>query len=184
MFTIASSLRYLFLSICFVALLSACTGSVSTPSSSTPTVIAQTPIPTATPTPTPAHTGQSADQILQGLKTHGLPIGESFTYTAENDVNKLLGRPGQYIGKLNFKDTRIPSTKHGIDISVPDGGSLEVFATATDAQNRFNYIQSISKSSPLFAEYEYRDGLVILRISSQLTPDQAKAYEDALKTLP
>ena len=182
MHTIMSPLRYLLMSICFVAVLSACTGSASTPTSSTPTVIAQTTIPTATPTPT--HMGQSADQILQGLKAHGLPIGESFTYTAENDVNKLLGRPGQYIGKLNFKDTRITSTERGIGISVRDGGSIEIFATVTDAQNRFTYIQAISKSSPLFAEYEYLDGLVILRISSQLTPVQAKAYEAALKALP
>src|SRR6266496_5060912 len=104
MHTIMSPLRYLLMSICFVAVLSACTGSASTPSSSTPTVIAQTTIPTATATP--AHMGQSADQILQGLMPHGLPIGESFTYTADKDVNKLLGRPGQYVGKLNFKDTR------------------------------------------------------------------------------
>jgi len=182
--TIMSPLRYLLMSICFVAVLSACTGSASTPSSSTPTVIAQTTIPTATPTPTPAHMGQSADQILQGLKAHGLSISESFTYTADNDVNKLLGRPGQYVGKLNFKDTRITSTERGIGISVRDGGSIEIFATITDAQNRFTYIQAISKSSPLFAEYEYLDGLVILRISSQLTPVQAKAYEAALKALP
>ncbi len=180
MHTIMSPLRYLLMSICFVAVLSACTGSASTPSSSTPTVIAQTTIPTATP----AHMGQSADQILQGLMPHGLPIGESFTYTADKDVNKLLGRPGQYVGKLNFKDTRITSTERGIGISVRDGGSIEIFATVADAQNRFTYIQAISKSSPLFAEYEYLDGLVILRISSQLTPVQAKAYEAALKALP
>ena len=96
----------------------------------------------------------------------------------------LLGRPGQYTDKVNFKDTRISSTDQGVDISVTDGGSIEVFTTTTDAKNRFAYIQKISKSGvALFAEYEYLDGLVILRVSAQLTPDQAAKYEATLKAL-
>ena len=142
-------------------------------------------VPSATPTPKIAHAGQTADQLLSGLKTKGLPIGVSVTYTAENDENKLLGRPHQYIGKVNFKDTRIPdSGNQGVDISVGDGGSIEVFADQTDAQKRFQYIQAISSSSSLFAEYEYLDGMAILRISRELTPDEAKAYETAFKALP
>ncbi len=51
--------------------------------------------------------------------------------------------------------------------------------------HRFSYLQALSKSgSPFFVEYEYLDGVVILRISSQLTPDQAAKYQAALKALP
>ena len=168
-------------------LLSACGGStqnISSPTATAAVKVSPTPASTPSPTPGPAHTGQSADQIMQGLKTNGLPIGVSFTYTAANDVNHLLGRPGQYTDKVNFKDTRISSTDQGVDISVTDGGSIEVFTTTTDAKNRFAYIQKISKSGvALFAEYEYLDGLVILRVSAQLTPDQAAKYEATLKAL-
>lgn len=171
-------------------LTTACGSSTQSSSSSGVTPVAKvTPTPTATPSPTPtpgpAHFGQTALQILQGLKAHNLPIGVYFNYTADNDVNKLLGRPGQYTGKLNFKDTRISSSDQGANISVSDGGSIEVFASTTDAKNRFAYIQSISKSGvALFAEYEYLDGVVILRVSSQLTPSQAAQYQAALKALP
>ncbi|HEX8727665.1 MAG TPA: hypothetical protein VF739_03525 [Ktedonobacterales bacterium] len=159
-----------------VLLLSACGGGA--PSASVATT------PTATSTPATPHSGQSADQIVAGLKSKGLPIGDVFTYTAANDPNNLLGRPGQYVSKDNFKDTRISSSDTGTDISVSDGGAVETFANPTDAQKRFTYLQSISTSgNALFAEYEYLDGDVIVRISSQLTPDQAKAYETALKSL-
>ena len=162
-------------------LLSACGGSSQNASSS------PSPTPTSTPSPTPtpqaaAHAGQSADQILQGLKAKGLPIGTVTTYTAANDPNHLLGRPGQYTDKVSFKDTRIGQ---GTGIGVSHGGSIEVFATVQDAQKRFTYLQSLSTSgNALFAEYEYLDGVVILRISSQLTPDQAAQYQTALKALP
>ncbi len=165
-------------------LLSACGGgSPGSSSSSSPSPTAtSTPSPTPTPVPQAAHTGQSADQILQGLKAKGLPIGAVTTYTAASDPNHLLGRPGQYTDKVSFKDTRIGQ---GTGIGVSDGGSIEVFATTADAQKRFAYLQSLSTSgNALFAEYEYLDGVAILRISNQLTPDQAKQYQAALKALP
>ncbi len=170
-------------------LISACGGSSQSSSSPTATTGKVSPTPTSTPSPTPtpqvAHAGQTVDQLLQGLKAHGLPIGASFTYNAANDLNHDLGRPGQYIGKVNFKDTRITSTEQGAAISVSNGGSIEVFANTTDAAHRFAYLQALSKSGvPQFVEYEYLDGVVILRISSQLTPDQAAAYRVALKALP
>lgn len=161
-----------------------------TTSSSSPTTTTQasptthtTPIPTTTH---PAHLGQSALQIVQGLQVKGLPIGPMFNYSASNDLNKQLGRPYQYTSKVNFKDTRTPaSTNQGANISVSDGGSIEVFATTGDALNRFNYLQALTKSgSAIFAEYEYLDGTVVMRISSQLTPTQAAAYQVALKALP
>lgn len=142
------------------------------------------PKPTATSTPTIPYLGQSADQILATLKSKGLPVGTIFAYTAANDPNNLLGRPGQYISKDNFKDTRISSSDTGVNISVGDGGAVETFASSSDAQKRFAYLQSLSTSgNALFAEYEYLDGAAILRLSSQLTPDEAKAYETAFKSV-
>jgi len=147
------------------------------------TGVAATSAPTVQPTPTFTSSPQpkTADQILQFLKTQKLPIGASIVYTVDNDVNHLLGRPGQYTGKANFIDTRLTTTDTGVAISVSDGGSTETFDNMTDANARFAYIQQISKSSPLFAEYEYQGGLAVLRISSTLTPTQAQAYSNAFK---
>jgi hypothetical protein len=166
-------------------LLAACGNTSTTTGSSSPTQPpAATTAPTATPTPQPAHAGKSAARIVQELKAKGLPIGEVFSYTAENDPNHLLGRPGQYTDKAAFKDTRLAGNQ-GTGIGVSDGGSVEVFASITDAQHRFAYLQALSTSgNALFAEYEYLDDLAILRVSSQLTPTEAKAYEAAFKTVP
>jgi hypothetical protein len=142
------------------------------------TTASSTSTPTATNAPTP--TPQTADQIVQTLK-QSLPIGEQFSYTADNDPNHLLGRPGQYTSKVNWIDTTLTTTDTGADISVGDGGSIETFASLTDANARFAYIQSISKSSALFAEYEYQEGQYILRVSRIFTPDQAQAYDTAFK---
>ncbi len=145
-----------------------------------------TPTPQAThpPTPTPTPQAKTAADIVTALKAAGLPVGTSFTYTADNDENHLLGRPGQYVSKANWIDTRLQTTDTGADISVRDGGSIETFANPTDAKNRFTYIQAISKSGgALFAEYEYLSGLYILRVSSTLTPTQAKAYQTAFENI-
>ncbi len=154
--------------------------------SATTQQVTVTPAPTAQPTQATkavatAYAGQTALQVLQHLKAHGLPIGVTYVYTAETDLNHLLGRPGQYTGKAEFADTRLPASgDQGANISVSDGGSVEVFATVTDVQHRLAYIQGLSTSgNALFAEYEYLDGEAILRVSNALTPAQAAAYKAA-----
>jgi hypothetical protein len=172
-----------------VLFITSCGSSTTSASSSVTTPTAKiVPKATSTPPPTPtpglAHSGQTALQILQSLKTHSLPVGVYFNYTGDNDVNHLMGRPGQYTGKLNFKDTRILSSDAGVNIGVPDGGSIEVFANMTDAKHRFAYIQAISTSgAAMFAEYEYLDGAAILRISPQLSPGLAAQYKAAFEAL-
>jgi len=142
--------------------------------------------PTSTPKPVVKHSGQTAAQLVAALKAKGLPISDSFTYDENTDQNKLLGRPNQYTGKANFRDSRTQySTATGADISVSDGGSVEVFANTADAGKRFTYIQAISSSGGLFTEYEYYDnGVALLRVSHELTSTQAKAYQDAFLALP
>jgi hypothetical protein len=163
-----------FVPLCLVVFFLCSCGSTSATTTSVPTATH-----VSTPTPTPA--AKTADQLIASLKSKGQPIGESFVYTASNDENHLLGRPNQYISKANWIDARITATHTGAAISVSDGGSVETFGNLTDANTRFAYIQQISKSSPLFAEYEYQEGTAILRVSSTLTPDEAKAYDDAFK---
>jgi hypothetical protein len=168
-----------------LALLLAACGSTGQTSATVPASTVVHATPTLQASPAPAHSGQTALQIVQALKMHEMPIGQVFAYTDVTDLNHLLGRPGQYISKVEFSDTRIPSIgDQGANLSVSDGGSVEVFANVTDAQHRFTYIQAISKSgNALFAEYEYLNGIAILRLSNKLTPAQAAAYKTAFLTL-
>jgi hypothetical protein len=126
-----------------------------------------------------ANAGQSsAGQVVEKLKARGIPIGETETYTADNDPNHLLGRPNQYLSKSNFHDTRLKKSD-GFDTS--GGGSVEVFSSAEDAQRRAKYIEGLGKASPMFVEYGFTNGVVLLRVSKDLTPDQAREYERALE---
>ena len=129
----------------------------------------------ATPTPTPA----TAETVIAQLKAAGLPVGEVVMYTAETDQNTLLGRPNQYVSKATFRDTRLPNTD---PIEVTSGGSVETFATEADMLARKTYIEGIARS-PLFAEYDYGQGTILLRLSHTLTPDQATAYQRAFATV-
>ena len=123
----------------------------------------------------------SADTIALKLKGQGLPIRQVQLYTQENDPNKLLGRPGQYVGKANFRDRRAENDRlKGLDVS--EGGSIEVFESEEDAERRTTYIEGIAKSGVgPFAEYDYRRGRVLLRVAGNLTPKQAREYEAAFK---
>jgi hypothetical protein len=126
-------------------------------------------------------TPQSADDVLQGLKDKEMPISESIVYTAKNDPNELLGRPNQYTSKVMFKDTRLNPDPIAKEFDVQNGGSIEVFEDEDDAIARAKYLETITKSFSFSAEYAYREGTVLLRLSHRLTPDQAAEYEDAFK---
>jgi hypothetical protein len=103
-------------------------------------------------------------------------------YTADTDPNKLLGRPGGYLSKTAFTDSRVQPSLLGTNAnSLGHGGSVEVFADEGAATTRRNYLQEIGKRAPLFTEYDYQNGTALLRVSHQLTPAQAAEYEAALK---
>lgn len=118
----------------------------------------------------------SAVAVLRALRAHGQPIAGYRSYMAANDPNHLLGRPGQYISKVNFHDKRL---RFAPDYDTSAGGSIETFANTSDAKRRFKYVQSFGKTS-MFAEYDYLSGLVLLRLSNDLTPAQAAIYKRAL----
>lgn len=128
-------------------------------------------------TPAP-HQNLTAEDVLNALKAAGLPVEKEIVYTAENDPNKLLGRPNQYTGKANWNDARVePLT--------PDDRSMtvEVFASAEDVENRHRYVEAIGKSMSPLAQYQYVHKNALLRLSHKLTPQQASEYEKVLKSL-
>jgi hypothetical protein len=76
------------------------------------------------------------------------PAELSGKVTAANDPNYLLGRPSQYASKVTFTDTRIKPS----DVSVAEKGPSnagersKLFADASDAKARAEYIQNVTKS--------------------------------------
>ena len=125
---------------------------------------------------------QDATEVVQGLEDEGMPIGESKAYTAENDPNELLGRPGQYTSKVIFKDTRLKPHPIASEFDVQNGGSVEVFENKDDAVRRQEYLEVVTEGlGGPFSEYAYRQGTVLLRLSPRLTPEQAEEYEAALQ---
>ena len=127
-----------------------------------------------------------AGSLVGLFQANGLPVGKFQVYNASTDPNKLLGRPGFYTSKSNFIDTRIDQSGFAGEktIDTEQGGSVEVFASEGDAKQRADYVRPITRGSALFAEYSYLRDRVFLRLSKELTPKQAKAYERLMRSLP
>ena len=127
----------------------------------------------------------TSEEIAIKLKEKVGNVGKIVTYTEETDINKLLGRPNQYICKTTFEDTRIEQINQALDEEYfseeernePIGGTIEVFKSEEDMLKRKKYLEEITSSMSAFAEYSYSQGVYLLRLSKELTPTQAKEYE-------
>jgi hypothetical protein len=159
-------------------LLAACGGATPAVTSTvTATTVSATPTTSPTLRPTAAPTPMSGDAFAALLAKSGIATGDVVVYTAETDTNHLLGRPGQYIGKVNWTDVRASSRKQE--------ATVEIFGDDASLQARYTYLDGIFKSSPLFLQYMFRNETrrLILRVPKELTPTQASEYESWLKTL-
>ena len=125
-----------------------------------------------------------AGRVIEHLKANQLPIGRTDVYNAENDPSKRLGRPGEYIGKAVFHDTRHPlSLLQGQDVISfqSSGGVVETFSTVEHLETRKQTLEAARRQFPgAPPEYQYSNGVILLRLGHVLTPDQAKQYETAL----
>lgn len=141
------------------------------------------PSPAATQATVPPSSSDitTAAGLVATIKAAGLPVAEFVSYTAETDPNRLLGRPNQYTGKANWHDSRLPAPPTVGKVDVSDGGGVEIWPTQAGAQARADYIANIGKNLPALVEYDYVLGKVLLRVSKELTPDQALAYKVALQ---
>jgi hypothetical protein len=153
-------------------LLTACgDANASPPIAVTSQSVATQPSPVATSAPSV----RTAGQVVDALQKSGLPITNVTVYTAETDTNHLLGRPNQYTSKANWHDSR--------DSNASDTYSVEGFTNADDADARKAYIQTVTKDVAFACEYDDIEGTYLLRISCELTPDQAAAYDTSLRTI-
>jgi hypothetical protein len=124
----------------------------------------------------------TAEQVVTQITQHVPTAKPGLVVTAENDPNHLLGRPGGYMSKVAFTDSRVPADQvvGGTPGDVEYGGSVEVFGTEKAAQQRKDYIQGFGTAMPILAEYDYVSGPALLRVSRVLTPAQAGEYQKAL----
>lgn len=126
-----------------------------------------------------------AEAVLKQFKDNGLPVGEQFVYTPANDSSHLLGAAGQYVGKVNFQDTRLTQHVNGAQLTVVDGGTIQVFPNQQAVKEAKHYLKSLNGDGAMFfTEYDYWNGVVLVRISSRLDPQQAGDYKAVLATMP
>ncbi len=110
----------------------------------------------------------TAEQIVNGLKEAGLPIGATLVYTEENDSSHLIGRPNQYISRTAFADTNVEQSTYAS--ATPNGGQVKVFTTIADALSEY-------RSSG--AVYRYKVGNVVLYLDTEVLPENALKYQEA-----
>ena len=109
-------------------------------------------------------------------------MGETIVYSAESDPNELLGRPGNYVAKGGWDDLRATDC-NSEDIGWECGGDVELFDGPDALTSRFDYLSTFATESPIGGYYMWRTPTAIVRVGYALTPDEAAAYDTALRTL-
>lgn len=151
-----------FMSVFLIFALVGCGNTVSTTSSNKPK-----------PKPKPKI---AAQYIVDTLKTkEGNYMTDIVVTTADNDENKLLGRPHQYTEKINWKDNRAKDSHTDC--------TVEIFKNSEDAVTRKNYVDNIEKNMAPLVQYLDQKKNVLLRIDGRLTPQQSKEYTDIFDKL-
>ena len=88
-----------------------------------------------------------------------------------------------------FEDTRLEQVNTDNEYlteeerNEPTGGTVEVFKDKTDMEKRKSYIENLSSSVSIFNQYIYSNDYVLLRLEHELTPTQAKEYEEAFNQI-
>lgn len=124
-----------------------------------------------------ASSGVSAHAAAESIKAAVPEVTEIVDHTYETDDNGLLGRPNGYVAATVLVDSRAGCLDGpGVDC----GAVVEQFPDESGARSRGAYLQAIGKAAPMLAnEWSVVKGDLLLRISGELTPEQAKAYEAA-----
>jgi hypothetical protein len=126
----------------------------------------------------------TATAVATKMISSGVPATIGFTYTAENDPNKLLGRQGGYESKVSLQDNRLPKVEDFLSesaSSIDGGGSIECYAASDGARARYQQLQGYS-GTVLGDGYDYVSGPCVLRLSKDMTPTQANQYQQAFET--
>lgn len=117
-----------------------------------------------------------SESLLTELKTKNSNLDKIQAFTEETDPNEKLGRPGYYISKADFSDSRLD--QEGSEYLV--GGTLETFSSKGDCDKRAEYLNKLNDPSIgvlAVNQYIYKYDNVLLRVDYNLTPEQANEYK-------
>lgn len=154
--------------------LAACGGEPK-PAAKPPSAASTSPSPQSPKLPT------SSAAAAKDIKAEVPSVVAIVELTEENDVNNLIGRPGQYDAATFLADRRLGcSSEDGWnDLGVDCGAKIERWGSADDAKARVADIQKKLKDFGLGAEYDYVRGNLLLRVAGDLRPSEVKQYADA-----
>lgn len=127
----------------------------------------------------------TSEELANKIKEKNTNVGAIIVYDENTDPNKILGRPNEYISKVSFQDKRVNQygeTKFSTE-NAPRGGIIETFASETDTQRRKKYLETLTANIGALSQYMYVKGTYILRLTTDLTPTQAKEYEEMFNTI-
>jgi hypothetical protein len=144
---------------------------------------ASTPVPTtATTTASTAPPAKAVDIDTVVAKLQAAGGTNPFIANEDTDPNKLLGRPGQYTARAGLDyPGGDPSAETG---RIERGIVVEIHPSAADATTRATFIADTLKATPMLGtEYHYTAGPVLVRVTGDVTPANARKIEDAVKTL-
>lgn len=116
----------------------------------------------------------SSEQLLLALKSKNSNLMDIEVFDEETDPNELLGRPGYYITKADFSDSRVQQIGEYLC-----GGTIETFSSEDDCENRTEYLNGLndpSQGALALNQYIYQYDKVLFRITYDLTPEQAEEY--------
>lgn len=122
-----------------------------------------------------------SQNLAEQIKATNPNVGEIEVFDESTDPNGNLGRPGEYISKADFEDTRLD--QYG---EYYTGGTIETFENESDCDNRYEYLKAMQDSSLGafgLGQYMYKYDKAIFRIEYDLTPDQAEEYHAQIDTI-
>ena len=94
-----------------------------------------------------------SQSLAEQIKAINSNVGGIEAFDESTDPNGNLGRPGEYISKADFEDTRLE--QYGEYLV---GGTIETFENESDCNNRYKYLKTLQDSSlgiPQSNRYHY-----------------------------
>lgn len=116
----------------------------------------------------------SSKELLEQLQEKNSNLSEIEEFTSETDPNGKLGKPGYYISKADFSDSRVEQIGEYLC-----GGTIETFSSEKDCESRADYLNGLNDPDlGAFGlnQYVYQYDCVLFRVSYDLTPEQAEEY--------
>ena len=105
-----------------------------------------------------------------------------------HDPNGNLGKDGGYIGCVFFRDARIsvwsfrlnPGSDRNdpVDVGTQGGGSVEIYATQKEAENRLAYLDRFKSQIGVYGAL----GSLVIRVTDQLSREKQRELLESIRT--